>query len=75
MSRPARRGFLAAVSTIAAMGTPALAAAPPPTVGPVEALVRCLPALEAAARATDDALEGVQAGAERDRLWQPPPRQ
>jgi hypothetical protein len=70
MSRPARRGFLAAVSTIAALGTPALAAAHLPTVGPVEALVRCLPALEAAARATDDALEGVQAGAERDRLWE-----
>jgi hypothetical protein len=36
----------------------------------VEALVRCLPALEAAARATDDALDGVGAGVERDRLWE-----
>jgi hypothetical protein len=36
----------------------------------VEALVHCLPALEAAARATDDALDGVGAGVERDRLWE-----
>ena len=70
MSRPNRRGLLAGMSALGAMGVPTIAAATPSHVGPVEALVRCLPGLDRAQHDADEARARCRLGAECDSLWE-----